>query len=228
MYKPPFSISDASLNMLGEIASLLPHSSSSAPDFEMSERYIRQTHAGLGGDGCYRHCGNNPHWIPVLTEALSKWLNQSPVHPIIRAAVFCLELHRISPFASGNELLIAALHRQLLISYHPSLEKAPFTQEMNLALAALDATQLISASLHAILTTLRRKPAAPRPSRQNAAPIDQLLNFIQKHPGCKRMDIMGGLPDISPRMLDRHLQTLRESGQIEYRGSRKTGAYFIP
>ena len=40
-------------------------------------------------------------------------------------------------------------------------------------------------------------------------------------------DIMAALPGISPRMLDRHLQTLRESGRIEYRGSRKTGAYFI-
>ncbi len=227
MYTPPFSIGEDELRLLGEISALLPCASGDSAGVRLTEAELLQAHARLGGDACYRSEGSNPHWVPVLVAGLLEWLKQSPVHPVIRAAVFCHELLCIAPFAAGNEILTCALHRQLLAACHPELGNVQFTPEMKHALTAINGTELISASLHAILAVLRRKSPAPRPARHSSTPVEQLVSFIRRHPGSKRQDIMAALPGISPRMLDRHLQTLRESGRIEYRGSRKTGAYFI-
>jgi DNA-binding HxlR family transcriptional regulator len=117
----------------------------------------------------------------------------------------------------------------MLAAFHLALASFRIPDEANIALAATDASDFIRSSLHAILATLQNKPrqqVLSRPSRQQSTPAHQILSFIRKHPGSKRQDLLAALPAISQRMLDRHLQTLRDSGQIEYRGSRKTGAYY--
>lgn len=220
MYKPPFHLTEEHLALLSKITLLAPE----LPESHMllTESEVKQEHARLGGDGCYRRGGDTPHWVPVLMPHLLCWLNESPTHPVIRAVVFCRELLRISPFSSGNEILAGRLFKHLLSCCHPALASL----ETNFALAAINETELISASLHAILAALHPKAPSPRTCPRRLSPADQIQAYIRRHPGSKRQDLMTALPDISPRMLDRHLQTLRESGRIEYRGSRKTGAYF--
>ena len=228
MYTPPFSIAEDTLETLAEICTLLTPSKESEQE-TLSVSRILQAHAELGGVGSFRSGGPAPHWVPVLVDALARWVNESPTHPIIRAAVFHFELLRISPFSTANELVAAHLHQRMLAAFHPALAELRIPDEANFALAATDASDFIRASLHAILAALQSKPRHPsisRPARQQSTPANQILSFIRKHPGSKRQDLLAALPAISQRMLDRHLQTLRDSGQIEYRGSRKTGAYY--
>ena len=228
MYTPPFSIEESTLKTLAEINALLPQHKENEQEHLSVARVLR-AHAELGGEGSFRSNGPAPHWIPVLVEALAQWVNESPTHPIIRAAVFHFELLRISPFSTANELVAAHLHQRMLAAFHPALAELRIPDEANIALAAVDASDFIRASLHAILAALQNKPRHPsisRPARQQNTPANQILSFIRKHPGSKRQDLLAALPAISQRMLDRHLQTLRDSGQIEYRGSRKTGAYY--
>ena len=228
MYTPPFSIAEDALETLAEICTLLTPSKESEQE-TLSVSRILQAHAELGGVGSFRSGGTSPHWVPVLVDALAHWVNESPTHPIIRAAVFHFELLRISPFSTANELVAAHLHQRMLAAFHPALASFRIPDETNIALAATDASDFIRASLHAILATLQnkhRQQNISRPARQQSTPANQILSFIRKHPGSKRQDLLAALPAISQRMLDRHLQTLRDSGQIEYRGSRKTGAYY--
>ena len=228
MYTPPFSIAEDTLKTLAEICSLHPPNKESATE-TLSVASILRTHAELGGEGCFRSNGPTPHWVPVLVNALAQWVNESPTHPIIRAAVFHFELLHISPFSTANEIVATHLHRRMLAAFHPALSTFQIPDEANIALTAVDASDFIRASLYAILAALQNKPRlqpGSRHSRQQNTPANQILAFIRKHPGSKRQDLLTALPDISQRMLDRHLQTLRAGGQIEYRGSRKTGAYY--
>lgn len=222
MFVPPFSTTPEALELLAEITSKL----TITPPEPLTVQQLLLSHARAGGDGQFRKGGASPHWVPVLVEGLVQWYNSSPAHPLIRAAVFRHEFLSIAPFSIGNESLAARLHADMLTACHPDLGST----ELNFTLTATDATELISASLHAILAALRRKPEkAPEPTprqRHQHGPIDQILAYLRRHPGSKRQDILNALPTLSPRMLDRHLQNLRETRQIEYRGSRKTGAYY--
>lgn len=221
MFTPPFSTTPEALELLAEITAKLAIS----PPAPLTIQQILQTHARVGGDGQFRTHGASPHWVPVLVDALVQWYNSSPAHPLIRAAVFRHELLCMAPFSIANETLAARLHADILASCHPALAEL----KLNDPLTATDATKLISASLHAILAALRSKPekapGAPR-ARHQSGPTDQILTYLRRHPGSKRQDILSALPGLSPRMLDRHLLNLRENGLIEYRGSRKTGAYY--
>ena len=92
-----------------------------------------------------------------------------------------------------------------------------------------DASEFVLLSLRAILAALQQEEPTVRPHNRiprKTSPSDQLLAYLRRHPGSKRNDLLNALPELSARMLDRHLQALKDDGSIEYRGSRKTGAYF--
>lgn len=229
MFTPPYTVTDNALSLLVEIGRLLPRHEAGPPTPEWNKEGICHEHARLGGDGRYRTDGRHPHWIPVLMAELLEWARCTTCHPLIRGAVLHYELMSILPFSSGNDSLATLIHQSLLAAYHPRFESLNLrlpTEDYNRALAAPDASELITLSLHAILGALK-KPTheRSRATRRQSAP-EQLLNYLRRHPGSKRGDIMTAHPSISPRMLDRHLQALKDSGQIEYRGSRKTGAYY--
>ena len=229
MYTPPFTVTDEALGFLVEIGAHLPKLQNSAELRNLSAAILCAEHAALGGCGQLRTTGPHPHWVPVLLAALLDWAQQTQTHPLIRSAVLHYELLSILPFASGNGRLAEQLHRRMLADFHPrfaELEVSIAPPDYNHALAAPDASELITLSLRAILAALKRHtPERPRPPRRTS-PAEQLLAYLRRHPGSKRQDIMTALPELSPRMLDRHLQNLKDSGQIEYRGSRKTGAYY--
>lgn len=229
MYTPPFTVTDEALGFLVEIGAHLPKLQNSAESRNLSAAILCAEHAALGGSGQLRTTGPHPHWVPVLLAALLDWAQQTQTHPLIRSAVLHYELLSILPFASGNGRLAEQLHRRMLADFHPrfaELEVSIAPPDYNHALAAPDASELITLSLRAILAALKRHtPERPRPPRRTS-PAEQLLTYLRRHPGSKRQDIMTALPELSPRMLDRHLQNLKDSGQIEYRGSRKTGAYY--
>lgn len=229
MFTPPYTVTDNALSLLVEIGRLLPRHEDGSPIPQWNQEDICHEHAALGGDGRYRTGGRHPHWIPVLMAELLEWVRHTTSHPLIRGAVLHYELMSIFPFSSGNDTLAAHVHQSLLAAYHPRFENLNLhlpAADYNLALAAPDASELITLSLHAILDALG-KPTQEHPrATRRQSPAEQLLNYLRRHPGSKRSDIMTALPSISPRMLDRHLQALKDSGQIEYRGSRKTGAYY--
>ncbi len=229
MYAPQFTVTDEALGLLVEIGTRLPGHQNSPGTRLLSTDTLCTEHAVLGGSGCLRASGPRPHWVPVLLHALLDWVQHTRSHPLIRSAVLHYELLGIQPFTSGNERLAEQLHRQMLADFHPCFSKleAHITpQEYSQALAAPDATELITLSLRSILAALKtQRPERPRAPRRTT-PAEQLLAYLRRHPGSKRQDIMAALPELSSRMLDRHLQSLKDGGQIEYRGSRKTGAYY--
>lgn len=229
MYKPPFSISPDVLKLLADIESTLENKEPGQPEPVLHMEDILQAHAAIGGEGRFRQSPPAPHWVPVLVAALLEWVNTSPIHRLIRAAVFHYELVRIRPFEAGNEKVAGQLEqiiRYPLIGHCRVMLK---NADYEAALAATDASAYVSVSLCAILAALRSRTSpslAPAHRKRRMSPQEQILHHIHRHPGSKRQDILAALPALSPRMLDRHLQTLREQQQIEYRGSRKTGAYF--
>jgi Fic family protein len=232
MYNPPFSINDTARETLSFINERLCASAgTSGGCTPLTLEHILRTHAAAGFDGRLRETPPAPHSVPVLLNALLQWLNSTPVHPLIRYAVFCYELVSIHPFAAGNEEVALLLYAELLHSYHPALSKrtgVEISEALRCAQNEENCSQFIQESLCAILAVLRRTPEKRTIHRHRAVStgIDTLADFIQQHPGCKRQDILAALPGLSARMLDRHLQNLREQGVVEYRGSRKTGAYF--
>lgn len=229
MYNPPFAISPESMKLLSNICEKQKIHITEQPELSLQLGDILAAHAAMGGEARFRQSPPTPHWAPVLTNALLQWVNTSPTHPLIRAAVFHYELVHIRPFEAGNRKVaeyIAQVIRRTVIS------ECSFTLDpdmYNRAMAVTDASEYIHASLQAILAALQQRTAKAKPEtthRRQSSPLEQLLHYLRRHPGSKRQDIMAALPALSARMLDRHLQTLRASGQIEYRGSRKTGAYY--
>ena len=52
------------------------------------------------------------------------------------------------------------------------------------------------------------------------------LTIVRSNPGIKRKDI-SNISGKSLPTIDRHIDVLTEDGLIEYRGSRKTGGYYV-
>ena len=228
MYHPPFSISEASRDILASISKQLNIPVDAQKIAPLSIEHLQRTHAAMGFDGRLRECAPAPHWVPVLLTGLLQWHHTTPIHPIIRSAVFIYELLKIAPFSAGNTTVAMHLYATLLSPYLPHTSDTAWTDGQKEALAAENCTQFIHESLRAILETISRtsRKQASRPQKHNQQPAQALAAYIRNHPGCKRQDILAALPELSARMLDRHLQSLREQKIIEYRGSRKTGAYY--
>ena len=56
--------------------------------------------------------------------------------------------------------------------------------------------------------------------------ITSLLTFVESSPGKRTVDIAISL-NISLRTTERWIKKLREEGKIEFRGSKKTGGYYV-
>jgi ATP-dependent DNA helicase RecG len=56
--------------------------------------------------------------------------------------------------------------------------------------------------------------------------INSLLAYVENNPGKKTADIGKGI-NISTRTAERYIKKLRDDGKIEFRGSKKTGGYYI-
>ena len=56
--------------------------------------------------------------------------------------------------------------------------------------------------------------------------MDRLYNFIKVKPGQSNINLAVGL-ERPPSTVEKWLRKLREENKIEYRGSAKTGGYFI-
>lgn len=56
--------------------------------------------------------------------------------------------------------------------------------------------------------------------------VNGVLDFIKIHPACKTLEISDKL-GIAQRTLERYLKDLREQQIIEFRGTPKTGGYFV-
>lgn len=225
MYKPPFIISSEAMKLLAEIGSL---PATHTRNWQVND--VLEAHAAIGGEARFRQSPPAPHWVPVLLESLLQWVNTSSTHPLIRAAVFHYELVRIHPFEAGNCYVAEYLEKAMRQSILGDLYVNITPEDYESCMAATDATDYIYVSLCAILAALRaqRANAIPRrnSARRQASPQEQILRYLNRYPGSKRQDILAAIPALSARVLDRHLQMLREEQKIEYRGSRKTGAYY--
>lgn len=218
MYVPCFTATPEIFSYMEKILRRLDSSCVAAFCAEpLSSVQLQRTHATMGGSGAFRASAPCPHWVPVLVHALLEWLHDSPTHPIIRAAIFHFELVQIRPFDAGNEELAAALHQQLLSGWYPALGRLQFP----VVLSGQDTTAYVELTLQQMLEQLgSTTPAPPSPVEQS------IVKHLLQNPGSKRQDLLAALPRLSARVMDRHLQHLRETGLIEYRGSRKTGAYY--
>lgn len=223
MYTPCFIATPQIFAALSSILCSLGNASEAAKYEEpLNRKALQRVHAEMGGSGAFRSAPPCPHWVPVLIEALLEWLHESPTHPIIRAALFHYELVQIRPFDAGNEELAVLLHRRLLSRYHDSLNAV----EIPAILPGLDASSYVEYTLQQMQEQLKSVTIRTVDSMALCPAERQIVDYLQQNPGIKRQDLLHALPRLSARVLDRHLQHLREAGCIEYRGSRKTGAYY--
>ncbi|MBR5890227.1 MAG: Fic family protein [Akkermansia sp.] len=223
MYTPCFIATPRIFATLNTILNTLGNTGVAA-EFTESRgiEWLQRAHAEMGGSGAFRSSPPCPHWVPVLVQALLEWLHTSPTHPIIRAALFHFELVQIRPFDAGNEALAASVHGKLLASFHKSLGKV----EIPAVSTDQDAAAYVEHALQRMQEQLEASTRQPGRDTLLSPAERKLVEYLQQNPGSKRQDILAAIPRLSARVLDRHLQHLRETGCIEYRGSRKTGAYY--
>lgn len=217
MFEPYIDISEKTRETLRQVTRLTGAQKREAESLSMDD--ILRQHAQLGGEGILRRQGANPHWVPVLLEALINWFNTSPAHVIIRAAVLYVELVKIQPFATLSEEVAHTLHRKVISDSYPAAAQTAWGKPQN----ATTPDEMLESTLRILDTALHK--ATPH-NRHQKKQMDKILAYLQRHPGSNRADILAAHPGLSSRMLDRHLQSLRENGAIEHRGSRKTGAYY--
>ena len=71
------------------------------------------------------HLGALPGVVPGLMEGLLSWLDESDVHPLIKACVFHYEFEVIHPFLDGNGRIGRLWHTLILSKWNPIFAYIP-------------------------------------------------------------------------------------------------------
>jgi len=71
------------------------------------------------------HFGALPGVVPELMEGLLSWLDESDVHPLIKACVFHYEFEVIHPFLDGNGRIGRLWHTLILSKWNPIFAYIP-------------------------------------------------------------------------------------------------------
>lgn len=187
--------------------------------------------------------------VPYLINDLLGWLNETDEHPLISSSVFHYEFEFIHPFADGNGR-VGRLWQTLILSrwneifaYLP-VENMIYKQQqayydaINKSSRFGDCWPFIEFILEVILKSLKTTDESLHDVGVNIGVNvgvnvgvneleERILLLIDQKPGINVNGIAGFITDKSKRTIERHLGKLKEAGKVEFRGSDKTGGYFI-
>ena len=175
--------------------------------------------------------------IPKLLDEFLAWYRQHEflLHPLELAALAHQKFVFIHPFVDGNGRVARLLMNLVLLrfgypitiippilrlEYITALEKAHrSTNEFIQFVIAREIETL--RELLRLLGCILEKTEVPALSHG----ADQLLQFLQSHPGWRVPNLAEALQKSRPT-IERHLRELRNAGKIEFRGAPKNGGYF--
>ena len=175
--------------------------------------------------------------IPKLMDEFLAWYRQHEflLHPLELAALAHQKFVFIHPFVDGNGRVARLLMNLVLLrfgypitiippilrlEYITALEKAHrSTNEFIQFVIAREIETL--RELLRLLGCILEKTEVPALSHG----ADQLLQFLQSHPGWRVPNLAEALQKSRPT-IERQLRELRNAGKIEFRGAPKNGGYF--
>ncbi|MFZ2503567.1 MAG: Fic family protein [Nocardioides sp.] len=199
------------------------------------------------------HAGARPTFVPGLVVDLFDWARESDLHPVLRSAIVHCELETIHPFADGNGRIGRLWQTLILARWNDVFASLPmesvifsnrphYYQALRSAQRDNDATVFIEFSLRAILRAIddvlvtygARHSASVgatdggrsggRRSAQRVA--DAILKALRDDPRLTTAEL-SDLLGVSPRTVDRHVSTLKASGQLRREGSTKAGRWVV-
>ena len=178
------------------------------------------------------HLAPPAHLVPQHVKELFAWLKKSTDHPLIRSCVFHYEFEFIHPFPDGNGRIGRLWQSLILAKWNPVFLRLPvetmvynnqdkYYQAINKSTEANDSGIFIDFMLREILNALRRHVTA----QENIDdPAEAIFRYIKNNPGV-RAGMLAEKLSISRRTAERHLQTLKKAGRIEFRGAPRNGGY---
>ena len=61
----------------------------------------------------------------------------------------------------------------------------------------------------------------------NNVGVNKIYDFINEHQPIKANIISANFPHVTQRTVERYIKELKENNKIEFRGSSKTGGYYV-
>ena len=129
-----------------------------------------------------------------------------------------------------NKLIVDVFHKlKVMESWGSGFQKI-----IDLSLANGNKAPEFSEVAGAFVITFQKREAAIRKNMSAikglnggvSEGLNDLYNFINEHPGFRAINFFANL-NVSYSTIERYLRVLKKENKIEYRGSKKTGGYFI-
>lgn len=172
-----------------------------------------------GGVGIFNgtqvvHMAPPAEFVPEHIQNLLNWYKTSPVHPLIKSAVFHYEFEFIHPFADGNGRMGRLWHTLLLTKWKEILAWVPvetivkerqqeYYTVLGIADKTADSTYFIEFMLTALYDTLTAVIAGQNSTDSVSDPVEKLLKVL----AAKEMSIS----ELMTALKIRHKPTFRKN-----------------
>jgi len=191
----------------------------------------------VDGLGNVLHMAPPANRVPQLIGDLLDWASTSTAHPLVKSSVFHYEFEFIHPFLDGNGrmgrfLQTAMLGRWNALFYAAPVEnivfanQAQYYEAINVSTAKSDCGPFIDFMLDRILETIRQKGTpvdVPINVPINVPITERVLALVRAKAGISRPKMAVQL-SVDVKTIARALSKLP---QIEHRGSKRTGGYYL-
>ena len=179
-----------------------------------------------------------PEKVPALMADFVKWMaaNEGRLHPVEFAALVHQKFVYIHPFVDGNGRVARLLMNLALLRAGWTLAIIPPICRHEY-IAALDKAGRMPAPFVRFirdrvcetqkeLLRLMGQSIAIDGDRVNCMVAKAVLETIVKRPGVRTNEIATHIGKSIPTV-SRYIKSLKESGEIEYRGAPKNGGYYV-
>ena len=205
---------------------------------------IRQGDVGVYRGKKLVHMAPPASQLPRLLDDLLLWLKTSEIHPLIASSVFHYEFEFIHPFADGNGRMGRLWQTLILSQWRSELAWLPvetlihyqqsrYYQILGQCDKASDCTLFIEFMLENMLEALREGLAHPSAMAEEMAEENQvalsnreraLWRLLKTNPTLTTAELALKLA-VSPRTIDRDIQSLQQKARLRRIGPRKGGRW---
>ncbi len=212
-YKPPFSISDKTINLIAEISAQI-------------ERYAIRMEQD---DGLLLRKINRIKTIQGSLAIEGNTLGTDQITDILE------DKHVMGRL--WQSLLLAKLHP--VFEYLP-VENMVFKNQqlyykaINNSTSATNSGIFVEFMLGEILNTVKNRQGEPFDKTSNVGvnvgvniELERIFELIKQFPGINAIQLAKQLPDRTKRTIERLLAVLKANNRIEFKGAPKSGGYYI-
>jgi len=200
-------------------------------------------HAGsfrTGGVGIMKgldfvHLAPPAERVPALMKDLLSWLKGSKDHPLIASSVFHYEFEFIHPFADGNGRMGRLWQTLLLSRWNPLLtyipvetlvykHQAEYYAALNQSGERADSGPFIEFMLRMIRDAIVESAAVSEKKPEKTS--EKILRLISENPQVTIAEL-ARLTKLTPRSIERNIQSLQAQGSLRRIGPDKGGHWEI-